>query len=273
MALETCFMPNSAAAALQSLRAMRPRVLQTLVTDSSGYGALLDKMEEHQWEGGAGSHAEQIRKIEEILPLDLLVQCFLRLTSFKDMARASTVSRLWRDGIRQSLAYRDKLSFWGWRADDDAVSNLVEEATNLKELDISASGWGCRITDYGLRRISQSKCCGNLISISLWGLTAISDSGVTELVSRAHALKHLNVGGTFITDVCLVAMATLSKQLEVLNLWGCRHVTEQGLLYIVQGCCKLRTINIWGLTISSSCLMGLVKANPRIQLQRSRAEA
>lgn len=46
----------------------------------------------------------------------------------------------------------------------------------------SRSRWGCQITDNGLYRISLAKCISNLTSISLWGLTGITDKGVVQLV-------------------------------------------------------------------------------------------
>lgn len=42
--------------------------------------------------------------------------------------------------------------------------------------------WGCRITDAGLLQISLANSCPNLTSISLWGVTAITDDGVVQLV-------------------------------------------------------------------------------------------
>lgn len=46
----------------------------------------------------------------------------------------------------------------------------------------SRSRWGCMITDYGLYQMSNAKCIGNLSSVSLWGLAAITDKGVVQLV-------------------------------------------------------------------------------------------
>lgn len=46
----------------------------------------------------------------------------------------------------------------------------------------SRSRWGCQITDNGLYRMSFAKCISNLTSISLWGLTGITDKGVVQLV-------------------------------------------------------------------------------------------
>lgn len=46
----------------------------------------------------------------------------------------------------------------------------------------SRSRWGCQISDSGLYRISLAKCISNLTSISLWGITGITDKGVGQLV-------------------------------------------------------------------------------------------
>lgn len=46
----------------------------------------------------------------------------------------------------------------------------------------SRSRWGCQITDIGLYRISLAKCISNLTSISIWGITGITDKGVVQLV-------------------------------------------------------------------------------------------
>ena len=46
----------------------------------------------------------------------------------------------------------------------------------------SRSRWGCHITDNGLYQIASTRCVSNLTSISLWGMTAITDSGVVQLV-------------------------------------------------------------------------------------------
>uniref|UniRef100_A0A453QU32 Uncharacterized protein n=1 Tax=Aegilops tauschii subsp. strangulata TaxID=200361 RepID=A0A453QU32_AEGTS len=79
----------------------------------------------------------------------------------------------------------------------------------------SRSCWGCHITDQGLLDISSAACVGNLTSVSLWGLAGITDKGVVHLVSRARSLQHLNIGGTFITDESLYAVADSCPNLKV----------------------------------------------------------
>lgn len=212
-------------------------------------------------EAGLGTEAEIDR-----LPLDLLAHIFALITCFKDLAQASSVCRKWRQGVNESLARRERLSFSGWMVDDDSITRLVGLAYGLKDLDISRSRWGCQLTDHGLLQLSSAKCIGNLSSISLWGSTGVSDGGVVQLISRSASLLHLNIGGTFITDASLFAIADNCPRLKTIVLWGCRHVTEHGLLALVNKCRELESINVWGMRVPVDCFIGLVAISPALQI-------
>ncbi|KAM3709281.1 F-box protein At5g67140 [Castanea sativa] len=201
------------------------------------------------------------------LPIDLLAHIFALITSFTDLAQARSVCKKWKQGVKQSLARRETLSFAGWRMDDDSTARLVRHAYNLKELDISRSRWGCQISDNGLCQISLAKCVSNLTSISLWGMTGITDKGVVQLISRANSLQHLNIGGTFITDESLFAIANSCPHLKTIVLWSCRHVTESGLLVLVNKCRKLESINVWGTRVPVDCFLGLLTISPALQIK------
>ncbi|XP_024379850.1 F-box protein At5g67140 isoform X2 [Physcomitrium patens] len=267
----TITMANSAAAALLSL--------QMMDTKSRGRGLKRRGFlaDEDQARARLSNPPAAATKVEEklchcdVLPEDVLAQCLSHLDSFQDMASVSRACKRWREGIQQSLACQTKLSFAGWRPDDGAISRLVKGAGSLKELNISNGRWGCRITDVGLIQVSIAKCCPNLASISLWGVTAITDEGVVQLVRRAASLEHFNVGGTFITDVSVLALASHCKLLKSINLWCCRHVTETGLLAVVKGCQKLESINVWGMSISPSCRRRLKLLNPKLHLKPAAA--
>nr|GMC62801.1 F-box protein At5g67140 [Ipomoea batatas] len=64
-------------------------------------------------------------------------------------------------------------------------------------------------------QLSMAKCISNLSSVSLWGSTGITDTGVVQLISGARSLQHLNIGGTFITDTSLFAIADSCPHLKV----------------------------------------------------------
>ncbi|KAI8017618.1 F-box protein [Camellia lanceoleosa] len=173
------------------------------------------------------------------LPIDLLSHIFVLVTSFEDLAKASVVCKEWKQAVEQSMAWRERLSFTGWKMDDQSTARLVLHAYNLKELDISRSRWGCQITDVGLYQISSAKCVGNLTSISVWGMPGITDKGIIPLISRTTSLQHLNIGGTFVTDESLFAIAESCPHLKTIILWSCRHVTETGLSVLVNKCINL----------------------------------
>ncbi|KAL9229773.1 hypothetical protein vseg_005205 [Gypsophila vaccaria] len=203
----------------------------------------------------------------ERLPTDLLSHIFFSISSFPDLAQASRVSKKWREGVKQSLGRRRSLNFSGSIIDDVSVARLVHLAFSLKELDISRSRWGCQITDNGLFEISMAKCVGNLTSISLWGMTGITDRGAVQLVSRATNLQHLNIGGTFVTDESLFAIGNSCPNLKSIVLWSCRQVTEIGLLFLVNKCRKLESINVWGTRFPVDCLIGLLTISPALQIK------
>nr|KJB48605.1 hypothetical protein B456_008G077500 [Gossypium raimondii] len=167
------------------------------------------------------------------LPIDLLAHILVMITSFTDLAQASGVCRKWKQGVKQALARRHTLSFAGCKMDDESTSRLVRHAYSLEELDISRSRWGCQITDNGLYQISLAKCVSNLTSVSLWGMTGITDKGVVQLITRANSLKHLNIGGTFITDESLSAIAHSCPHLKVSYLLDCPLLFPENLIEIL----------------------------------------
>lgn len=52
------------------------------------------------------------------------------------MVRASGVCKKWNQGVKQSLARRESLSFSGRKMDDDSTARLVRYAYSLKDLDM-----------------------------------------------------------------------------------------------------------------------------------------
>ncbi|CAM8985738.1 hypothetical protein QQ045_008632 [Rhodiola kirilowii] len=201
------------------------------------------------------------------LPDDVLAHVFGFISSFKDLAQASGVCKKWKRGVEESTGRRWSLSFAEWKMDDVSTARIVGLAYSLRELDISMGRWGCQITDEGLVKISMAKCIPNLTFISLWGMAGITDAGVIQLISRASSLRHLNIGGTFITDESLYAIAHNCPNLTSIVLWSCRHITESGLLALVTQCRKLKAINLWGTRVQASCFTGLLHISPALQIK------
>lgn len=54
---------------------------------------------------------------------------------------------------------------------------------------------------------------------------------------------------------------------QTIVLWSCRHVTEIGLLYLVNKCRKLQSINVWGTRVPLDCFIGLRNISPALQIK------
>lgn len=54
---------------------------------------------------------------------------------------------------------------------------------------------------------------------------------------------------------------------QTIVLWSCRHVTENGLLYLVNKCRKLESINVWGTRVPLDCFIGLLTISPALQIK------
>lgn len=74
----------------------------------------------------------------------------------------------------------------------------------------SRSRWGCQITDHGLYEISLARCISNLTSISLWGMSGITDEGVVHLVCYS---LYLRMEIHFSSAVCLIGFYHLGSLL------------------------------------------------------------
>ncbi|KAH9618997.1 hypothetical protein KSS87_015681 [Heliosperma pusillum] len=153
------------------------------------------------------------------------------------------------------------------RLPTDLLSHIFYFISSFPDLAQSRSRWGCQITDDGLLQISVAKCVGNLTSVSLWGMTGITDKGVVQLVSKATNLQHLNIGGTFVTDESLFAIGNSCIHLKSIVLWSCRHITEIGLLFLVNKCRKLESINVWGTRVPLDFFTGLLTISPALQIR------
>ncbi|XP_066370493.1 F-box protein At5g67140-like isoform X4 [Miscanthus floridulus] len=188
----------------------------------------LDKQRQHDGDGDGAAAAEA--DIER-LPVDLLAHILSLLSPFRDLSMAGGVSRRWRWAVERVLASRRRLSFAGQRTGNDTAARLIHAAVNLRDLDIC---WGCHITDEGLIKISSADCVANLTSISLWGLAGITDKGVV----------HLSI-----------------------ILWSCRHVTEAGLVALVNKCRRLECINVGGMRVPPESFVGLLSISPALQIR------
>ncbi|MCO5557487.1 hypothetical protein L7F22_011052 [Adiantum nelumboides] len=225
-----------------------------------GVGSLLWKVE-LKLDMGAGFRSQLNKAPKEALEAEVKASTSALLC----LLRASQVCRKWREEVQHALMFRVKLSFSGWRVDDNCVARLVEGAYRLQELDMESLG-----------QLIVNLFCDDTFLIGgfmakLGGLgveiVVILRFMVSLQVSRATSLQHLNIGGTFITEISIFAISKCCQKLKVLNLWGCRHVSGNGLLALGSGCPNLSSINVWGLRIPFDLYSYLLSINPNLHLK------
>ncbi|AES94660.1 F-box plant-like protein [Medicago truncatula] len=59
----------------------------------------------------------------------------------------------------------------------------------------------------------------------------------------------------------------MDEQCTTIVLWSCRHVTENGLIALVDQCLKLKSMNVWGLRVPVDCLNNLLIMSPTLQIK------
>jgi len=153
-------------------------------------------------------------------------------------------SRLSAAGIKpliQGCKDIRELSLNGVTAVNDQLLALLADAPNLSSLKLNSAS---SITDLGLLLLS-SRLGPRLTELHLAYCAALTDKGIEDLAKHCPNLTNLNLYGiNNVTDRSLAALRHCGK-LEVLDLSMCRRVTDQGMLALLKGGSKLRSLNLY----------------------------
>lgn len=122
--------------------------------------------------------------------------------------------------------------------------HALEQATS-PGLDASGQMTDAMLAD--VRRVER------LARLDLSGSKGVGDEGVRALAGLT-ALRHLDLGGTAITDRALGVLHTLPA-LESLSLWG-THVTDAGM-DALRHCDALRSVNLGGTAVGDAAVRAL----------------
>eukprot|EP00249_Psilotum_nudum_P022244 c28432_g1_i3 orf=347-2197(+) len=147
------------------------------------------------------------------------------------------------------------------RVNDLGILLMAEKCTNMESIRL---GGFSRITDAGCRAILHS--CVNLHVFELLQTSQLTDLAFLDLPATPLTLISVSLAScTLISDCSLIHLA-YCRDLEVLNLKGCRSVGDGGLKAI-SGLCRLKTLVLNGSDISDAGLSILGKGfAPLVQL-------
>ena len=131
---------------------------------------------------------------------------------------------------------------------DIGASILPRKCPLLSSIDVSYCGG---VTDKFIHVLC--KCSKNLAHLNVSGCPYVTDRGMLLLSEGvcSGSLRKLEVGGcTKISDTGVQSIGTI-KNLELLVLRSCDTVTDQGILYIAEGCPHLRSLDLSSLDLVS----------------------
>ena len=121
--------------------------------------------------------------------------------------------------------------------------SVARLCATLRELDLEGVEL---VTDTALHAIAESLPA--LERLSLKGCIQLSDEAVGALAANCRGLSHLSLNKVpGVSDVALLALKThCADALRVLDLSGCRGVSDHGVGALVDACEGLERLVVWG---------------------------
>ncbi|GBG71853.1 hypothetical protein CBR_g10791 [Chara braunii] len=206
------------------------------------------------------------------LPVEVITKIFSLLPIEDRLRVLPLVSRSWRSLARLPDCFRE-VDAASWC--EGRVLSIVSDATS-EEFLLPSSG-ECshpqdelvkhvlELGDGNLSVLRVSHCsvssiealssrCDNLIHLEIRNQHKGSiDCALGEVVKRCRNLRHLTLNPLYyecagmasvITNASLVAIADNCRDLEELDVSGCRGVTRSGLVAVARGCKRLRSLSV-----------------------------
>jgi F-box and leucine-rich repeat protein GRR1 len=128
------------------------------------------------------------------------------------------------------------------QVEDDAVTALINEGPNLRELRLAHC---TRLTDSAFLNLPYDIKFESLRILDLTDCAELQDAGVQRIISAAPRLRNLVLAKCRqITDRAVSAITKLGKNLHYIHLGHCARITDNGVLQLVKACTRIRYIDL-----------------------------
>ena len=145
---------------------------------------------------------------------------------------------------------------------DSAVAAMVRVHAGLVELNFACQE---KLTDVALCAIAKHLPKLELLDVSFLRSNGISDDGVIALAQKCTALKTLRLCGIPVTDAALLAVAEHCPELRVLSVGGCYHISDTGVIALVQRCAALKSLDLENTRITDDAVSAAAKNCPYLE--------
>jgi F-box and leucine-rich repeat protein GRR1 len=126
--------------------------------------------------------------------------------------------------------------------EDDAVTALISEGPNLRELRLAHCQ---RITDAAFMNLPFDHTFDTLRILDLTDCGELQDNGVIRIIAAAPRLRNLVLAKCRqITDRAVLAITKLGKNLHYIHLGHCARITDAGVNQLVRICTRIRYIDL-----------------------------
>ena len=149
----------------------------------------------------------------------------------------------------QSFTYH--FTFEGEGVTDSSLVTLAQGCPKLDNLDISHFR---KVTDVSIVAIAQH--CPLLNTIRLPGIS-ISALSLSALSTGCRHLLEIKLDSSCISEESVMSLASSLPLLKVLDVYGCRHVSDVCVEHIAQSCRHLETIALPSTYLTSRSLIAI----------------
>ncbi|KAI8503122.1 hypothetical protein Bbelb_189430 [Branchiostoma belcheri] len=200
------------------------------------------------------------------LPDELLLY-ILGFLSQSDLARvASTCQHFYRVAMDESL-WRNITLTKRTDLSDEMLGYIGQHSPQTLRL---LQCTGTTVTERGLRDLFKG-CKDSLKELNFSGCSGGALTGDLVLLhasSRCHNITSLDASWSNATNNGAMAVADISKRLEVLCVNGCQSITDEALNYVVNrhgG--TLQVLEVFGcFNITQQCLLGMAQTCPNLRV-------
>ena len=180
-----------------------------------------------------------------MLPSEILIAIFSKLTSPHDLRHCMLVSKTWAGHSVGLLWHRpccnNVTMMFNVAQTVSREHTFFKYEDLIKRLNLASQPLAKEVSNGTLEAMSG---CKKIERLTLTGCSMLTDSGIMALIDGNHYLLALDVSGIAgVTDATLLMAAANSKRLQGLNVSGNVEITDRSVIAIAEGCKHLKRVS------------------------------
>ena len=191
----------------------------------------------------ASSELTRPKENTHVLPPEILIAIFSRLSAPSDLLNCMKMSKRWARNSVELLWHRPVCNTWD---NLTAVANAVVDTRSFFPYEqlvrrLNLSSLSDQISDGTLQPFMT---CKRIERLTLTNCSEVGDQGIMNIVKGSGGLLALDITGlSTVSDNSIHALASNCPKLQGLNITGCRKVTDDSLVHLAKSCRYLKRVS------------------------------